>query len=606
MTTVCDNCVENVPLDLFLPFSSWHVDHDRVWRLNILLFEGEDAVAKLDASRRRGCPLCNVIWAALESAEPLWATNEFRGTGSKNLLRESRQHASAEEHKPGIKLTVQVEGEMRIKDGRRTSGVYWEMKSKGYGKARAAVRNRADCDENIDMIKGWLGECTEAHESCFTRPGDKTFLPTRVIDIGPSNDSEPIQPRLVMSDFLDPNTTYFALSYCWGTDRGKTVLKTTRDNLPLHLKTIETAKLNRTYIDAMELIRKLGYRYIWIDALCIIQDDRSDFEVECDGDGGCFLPRDAEGAKAVTYRAINQRYRRSLESADYFNAHPDSADLTIYPSFGPWIKGINQGPVFRRGWCLQEREMSPRVLHFTKSRILWECRETIASEDAPEMVSKAARDLELGSYLSTARLLDDEKTTVTLKTKGGTIYEGSKWPRIVEAYSHRSLSVVADKLPAISGLAATVALQRPDDTYLAGIWRSELLKGISWVPAKRAERLPVDGLGSGSDTDTVILSAKALTEPGLRTEEKWPPEPVDPDIPSWSWVAHDGPIRFCGDSWGSVYWTEITVDDDEHKWIKSEVQVDVLSASVNHTGKDPFGRVSGGSFSSEDGWPMCT
>jgi hypothetical protein len=131
------------------------------------------------------------------------------------------------------------------------------------------------------MIKGWLRTCTESHESCSKHQGGETFLPTRLIDIGPGNDAAPLQRRLVISSSLDQKTPYFVLSYCWGTDRGKTAHKTTRDNLPLHLENIETTNLSKTYIDAMEVIQKLGYRYIWIDALCIIQDERSDFEVEC-------------------------------------------------------------------------------------------------------------------------------------------------------------------------------------------------------------------------------------------------------------------------------------------------------------------------------------
>ena len=281
-----------------------------------------------------------------------------------------------------------------------------------------------------------------------------------------------------------------------------------------------------------------------------------------------------------------------------FETDPDSADVTIYPNFGPWIKSINRGPVFRRGWCLQEREMSPRVLHFTKSRILWECRESNASEDAPEMVSKAAQNLQLGSHLSSARLFDDQKTTAKLKTRSGVSYEGPKWERLAEAYSQRKLSVATDKLPAISGLAAALSLRQPDDTYLAGIWRSDLLKGISWIPTKLAESLPVDFPVSGASTDAMISSTQALSitknELELETDDIWAPKPVQPSIPSWSWAAHNGPIRFCGESWYSGSWTKTMGEDGEEKWIKSKIEVDIEFASVNHTGKDPFGCVSGG------------
>jgi hypothetical protein len=137
MSAVCDHCVQNVPLDLFLPLIAWcQYDRGLAWFLGVEVFKGENAVAELDASRRKGCPLCKIMWTALEAAEPLWATNDFKGTGDDMVLHAPRQHPSEGKYKPGIKVMVTVEGEMKITDGRRTSGVYWELKSKGYGKAR--------------------------------------------------------------------------------------------------------------------------------------------------------------------------------------------------------------------------------------------------------------------------------------------------------------------------------------------------------------------------------------------------------------------------------------------------------------------------------------
>lgn len=57
--------------------------------------------------------------------------------------------------------------------------------------------------------------------------------------------------------------------------------KTTMSNLPAQLERIDLESLPKTFLDAMEVVRRLGHRYLWIDSLCIIQDDRRDFEVEC-------------------------------------------------------------------------------------------------------------------------------------------------------------------------------------------------------------------------------------------------------------------------------------------------------------------------------------
>ena len=74
---------------------------------------------------------------------------------------------------------------------------------------------------------------------------------------------------------------YFALSYCWGTDRGKTVAKTTRETLlPFHDQ-IDVKALPKTFQDAIQVVRSLGYRYLWIDSLCIVHDDPDDFGKEC-------------------------------------------------------------------------------------------------------------------------------------------------------------------------------------------------------------------------------------------------------------------------------------------------------------------------------------
>lgn len=137
MSTVCDNCIQNVPLDLFLPLEAWgSYPRGLAWFTGVEVFKGENAVAELDASRRKGCPLCQIMWTALEAAEPVWATSDFKGTGHRQLLHAPREHPVKEQYKPGIKVMVTVEGEMKITDGRRTSGAYWELKSKGYGKAR--------------------------------------------------------------------------------------------------------------------------------------------------------------------------------------------------------------------------------------------------------------------------------------------------------------------------------------------------------------------------------------------------------------------------------------------------------------------------------------
>ncbi|EUC41130.1 hypothetical protein COCMIDRAFT_61418, partial [Bipolaris oryzae ATCC 44560] len=119
--------------------------------------------------------------------------------------------------------------------------------------------------------KEWLRSCSEKHPQCSPL-GDRP-LPTRVIDVGDKNSS---RIRLVVSHGrLD---RYIALSHCWGHSEPIT---TTKDNLDRHINEgVEIGDLPQTFRDAIEVVRALGFRYLWIDCLCIIQQDGEDWQRE--------------------------------------------------------------------------------------------------------------------------------------------------------------------------------------------------------------------------------------------------------------------------------------------------------------------------------------
>jgi hypothetical protein len=132
------------------------------------------------------------------------------------------------------------------------------------------------------MALGWLETCMLEHQTCGADV-ELQFVPTRLVQVGISEGSLTLQlvntndwPSLAMRE-----VNYLALSYCWGTDRGKTVAKTTRANLAQFLEFIDPVMLPRTFQDAMHVVWNLDYRYIWIDALCIVQDDAADLVREC-------------------------------------------------------------------------------------------------------------------------------------------------------------------------------------------------------------------------------------------------------------------------------------------------------------------------------------
>lgn len=122
----------------------------------------------------------------------------------------------------------------------------------------------------FDLASSWLATCVQEHKGCGRQ---NPLLPTRVIDIGLNGDREPFLWETQRS-----TGRYAALSYCWGT--GSKVLKTTKDSLRDHKSGLIFAHLPKTLQHAVIIARRFKIPYLWIDALCIIQDDPEDWARE--------------------------------------------------------------------------------------------------------------------------------------------------------------------------------------------------------------------------------------------------------------------------------------------------------------------------------------
>jgi hypothetical protein len=129
-----------------------------------------------------------------------------------------------------------------------------------------------DSQENFDLARDWLRTCTEQHKG-DCRPMQDQPLPARVIDIGPPE--IPISPKIYLS--AGEKGMYVALSHCWGSTMP---VKTTMASFDSHIQSLPLKILPRNFQDATKITRQLGFRYLWIDSLCIIQDSPQDWEQE--------------------------------------------------------------------------------------------------------------------------------------------------------------------------------------------------------------------------------------------------------------------------------------------------------------------------------------
>jgi hypothetical protein len=223
--------------------------------------------------------------------------------------------------------------------------------------------------------------CTKTHELC--KSSDKPLLPKRVLKIQDLGDSK-FHVRLVETN--QEYGIYAALSHCWGTEQPCT---TTSSTLEARKTRISWSKIPKTFRDAITFTVKLDIRYIWIDSLCIIQDDATDWEIESGKMADVYQhaavtlsatssPGDTQGCFTE-----NSTFIKDLE----INLPEDvgACRIAVREPLKHWNNLIpsqiqKHFPLLSRGWAFQERILAPRVLHFCESELVWECRQISTCE----------------------------------------------------------------------------------------------------------------------------------------------------------------------------------------------------------------------------------
>lgn len=293
-------------------------------------------------------------------------------------------------------------------------------------------------------------------------------MPSRVLDVG-STDSG--QVRLLAPTSVEP---YMALSYCWGSDLVG-VLATTKENINTHLKGIQILSLPPTVQDAVSVCRRLGIRFIWVDSLCIIQNDNADWRREAASMRLVYSnSRLTIVAHTATYckeRFLGIRccaqpsWQRNFWSnfgQDRRRFHlrvGENFSNGVSTTFSWGIRGYSG--VEKRGWTSQECILSPRIIHFAGVEMIWECNNLCFCECGH--LSNYSPILPTKSLFSNPRLHNFLSYNIT----------GDRWTDLIVQYSTRELSHQSDKLVALSGLAEPASTRTGGTRiYLAGLWLS--------------------------------------------------------------------------------------------------------------------------------------
>ncbi|KAF4456489.1 HET-domain-containing protein [Fusarium austroafricanum] len=247
---------------------------------------------------------------------------------------------------------------------------------------------------------------------------------------------------------------YCALSHCWGR-RNKHPLKTNDANIRDHLTDIPMSSLPKTFRDAIDLTRGVGIKYLWIDSLCIIQDDDSDWDHEAkkmasvyrraalviaaadahDSTDGLFLARRPK--PEVFHLPITSSRGHVMSTCFVAETSPQSIDWGI------------RGPLRERGWAFQEWYLARRLAFFTSTGIKWKCQRQEINERGN------AVKLELDESVS--------------------------WLHCLEIYSEKKLTVSSDRITALLGIAAELT-KKTEDSFREdlGIWEKSLAIQLLW------------------------------------------------------------------------------------------------------------------------------
>ncbi|KAK5651629.1 hypothetical protein OQA88_11804 [Cercophora sp. LCS_1] len=497
-----------------------------------LLFETSDSrrveIAQLTESAERGCEKCATIrsfisgtgitcsaiewWLAMGGSRPRVTAHSESGEEVEleicsSTLRLKETDTDADDN-PNNDVDINTNIDTDNKTGHPCVS------------AGSKLRGGTGGDEALGLARGWLERCQLEHGKCQGGAG-RAFVPTRLLYIG----GEELDV-VVLREGLSGPVRYAALSHRWSAETERVCLL--GENFE-HRKAVGVAlsEMPKMMRDAILVSRKLGIEFVWIDSLCIIQNSKEDWLTEaammagvysnaeltvaatwCHGSGvSLFSGREGPKFHCVDLPGEEELFlRRSAPHFQWDNGGEDSASSEQQL----W-------PLLRRGWVYQEQWLSRRTLHFTEHEMVWICNETTACECAWHAFGRTDDSPWTGGNLGTRSL---------------------EWAEIIQEYTGRAFTQIADRLVALAGIATEYSRIEDRGLYLCGHWRKEFPESLFWK--------------STGD---------------LR------PRP-DMKIPSWSWASVIGDIEF--------------------DYPSEDIQPHVVDVDVSYHGKDLMGDVAEG------------
>ena len=259
-----------------------------------------------------------------------------------------------------------------------------------------------------------------------------------------------------------------------------------------------------TFRQAILIAKKVGIRYLWIDSLCILQDDPDDKtkEIAIMGEvyGNAVCNFIASSSENPTEGCFNPGGLKNFTACllEWPSRDTNTRSVLTLPMRPNWSEltgGSEGGPLIKRGWVLQERYLAKRAVYFSPYFLLWRCPSNRAFEDYPnpnalfETSHLAKSGSKFWGFSMTVDLGDYLYDPLGRETENlVNVYHS--WFKIVQEYSSKDFTENKDRICAIAGLAQRFE-ESTKDVYLAGLWKRDLFRQLCWSVPQSLGRFAV-------------------------------------------------------------------------------------------------------------------
>lgn len=337
-------------------------------------------------------------------------------------------------------------------------------------------------------------------------------MPTRLLEISRTSRGLHLQLHETEAGTVEP---YAALSYCWG---GPQPVLTNVANLEEHLAGIDVDELPKSLQDALVITEELGLSYVWVDALCIIQDSKTDVAIHISTMAPVYLNATVV-IGASRSRAVRDGFLGPRISPEQNYSGTEVVIRMRFRQLGgkegsmvlvPFTNSQFE-PIDARAWTYQERLLSLRFLEYGSVQTQWFCSGISEKEAWVDGLDRPTLSMERGNVgLMGAHAVMRDPARSLGNDHDHQLFD--LWEEVIRDHSTRQITVATDRLPALGGIAQRFAeaLKVEGDEYLCGLWKGDLAHLLMWLHPSQSSQL----------------------------------RPTQFVAPSWSWASMNSPVEF--------------------------------------------------------------